>query len=205
MAELLYRIGRFAARRRGTVVLVWLAILAAAAGAFVYAGGTPNGQISFPGTPTAQVTDRLQAAFPAAAGGTGTIVFHTADGSPITAVQQTAIADRIAQAAKVSGVQSVLDPFTAQAQREGQAAKIAAGRAKLAEARAQVADGQGKIDSAKAKLTAGQAKLDAAKKKLASGQAQLDAAKAKLPAAQAKIDAGRAQLADGQAKLEAAK
>ena len=99
MAELLYRIGRFAARRRGTVVLVWLAILAAAAGAFVYAGGTPNGQISIPGTPTAQVTDRLQAAFPAAAGGTGTIVFHTADGSPITAVQQTAIADRIAQAA----------------------------------------------------------------------------------------------------------
>ena len=77
MAELLYRIGRFATRRRGTVVLVWLAILAAAAGAFVFAGGTPNGQISIPGTPTAQVTDRLEAAFPKAAGGSGTIVFHT--------------------------------------------------------------------------------------------------------------------------------
>ena len=94
MAELLYRIGRFATRRRGTVVLVWLAVLAAAAAAFVLAGGTPNGQITIPGTPTAQVTDRLEAAFPKAAGGSGTIVFHTADGSPISAAQQAAIADR---------------------------------------------------------------------------------------------------------------
>jgi RND superfamily putative drug exporter len=205
MAELLYRIGRFAARRRGTVVLVWLAIFAAAAGAFVYAGGTLNGQISIPGTPTAKVTDRLEAAFPAAAGGTGTIVFHTVDGSPISDAQQAAIADRVAQASKVGGVESVLNPFTAQAQRESQAAKIAAGRAKLAKARVQVADGQAKIDRAKAKLTAGQGRLAAAKKKLTNGQAQLDAAKAKLPAAQAKIDAGRAQLVGGQAKLNAAK
>ena len=148
MAELLYRIGRFATRRRGTVVLVWLAILAAAAGAFVYAGGSPDGEITIPGTPTAQVTDRLQAAFPEAAGGSGTIVFHTGDGSPIGLAQQAAIADRIAQASKVGGVGSILDPFTAQAGREDQAAQIAAGRAKLAAARAQVTGGQVKIDHA---------------------------------------------------------
>jgi len=204
MAELLYRIGRFATRRRGTVVLVWLAVLAAAAAAFVLAGGTPNGQITIPGTPTAQVTDRLEAAFPKAAGGSGTIVFHTADGSPISAAQQAAIADRIARASKIHGVESILDPFTAQAQRKAQAAQIAVGRVRLAAARSQVTRGQVQIDQAKAKLKAGQVQLDAAKKKLAVGQVQLDAARAKLPAAQAKIDAGRAQLATGQAQLDAA-
>ena len=200
MAELLYRIGRFAARRRGTVVLVWLAILAATVGAYVIAGGAPAGEMTIPGTPTAQVTDRLQAAFPEAAGGTGTIVFSTEDASPISDAQQEAIADRIAQASKVGGVESVLDPFTAQAEREDQAAEIAAGQAKLAKSRAQITGGQVQIDRAKAKLTAGQVKLDAAKKKLVDGQAQLDAAKAKLPAAQAKIDAGRVELATGQAQ-----
>ncbi|MEI6725331.1 MAG: RND transporter, partial [Actinomycetes bacterium] len=146
MAELLYRIGRFATRRRGTVVLVWLAVLAAAAAAFVLAGGTPNGQITIPGTPTAQVTDRLEAAFPKAAGGSGTIVFHTADGSPISAAQQAAIADRIARASKIHGVESILDPFTAQAQRKAQAAQIAVGRVRLAAARSQVTRGQVQID-----------------------------------------------------------
>ena len=203
MAELLYRIGRFAARRRGTVVLVWLAILAATVGAYVIAGGAPAGEMTIPGTPTAQVTDRLQAAFPEAAGGTGTIVFSTEDASPISDAQQEAIADRIAQASKVGGVESVLDPFTAQAEREDQAAEISAGQAKLAKSRAQITDGQVQIDRAKAKLTAGQVKLDAAKEKLTDGQAQLDAAKAKLPAAQAEIDAGRVELAQGEAKLDA--
>ena len=129
MAELLYRIGRFATRRRGTVVLVWLAILAATVGAYVYGGGSLASEITIPGTPTAQVTDRLEAAFPEAAGGTGTIVFHTEDGSPISDAQQAAIADRIAQASNVGGVESVLDPFTAQAEREDQAAQIVDGRA----------------------------------------------------------------------------
>ena len=205
MAELLYRIGRFATRRRRTVVLVWLAVLAVAVGAFVLAGGTPNGQISIPGTPTALVTDRLEAAFPKAAGGSGTIVFHTKDGSSISAAQQAAIADRIARAAKIGGVQSILDPFTAQAQRKAQAAQIAGGRVKLAAARSQVDQGLVQLDGAKARLKLGQAQLDAAKKKLAASQAQLSAAKAKLPAAQAELDAGRTKLAKGQAQLSAAK
>lgn len=205
MAELLYRIGRFAARRRGTVVLVWLLVLAAAGGAYVCFGGPANGEITIPGTPTAQVTDRLQSTFPEAAGGSGTIVFHTEDGSAITASQREAISERIERATTVAGVESIVDPFTTQAEREKQAAKVTAGRAKLADARTLVAGGQGKIERAKAKLRDGQAKLDAAKTELEAGRAQLAAAKAKLPAAQAEIDAGRAKLAAGQAKLDAAK
>ena len=38
MAELLYRIGRFAARRRFVVMASWLAILAITAGAFLTGG-----------------------------------------------------------------------------------------------------------------------------------------------------------------------
>ena len=205
MAELLFRIGQFATRRRGTVVLVWFAILAITAGAFTAAGSSPDGQISIPGTPTAMVTDRLEAAFPEAAGGSGTIVFHTKDGSPLTATQQAAIADRIAAADKVDGVESVLDPFATQAQRDAQAGTLADGRVKLAEAQAQITDGQVQIDAAKAKLVDGQTQLDVAKAKLVDGQAELDAARGKLPAAQAKIDAGRKQLKAGQAQLNAGK
>jgi putative drug exporter of the RND superfamily len=223
MAELLYRIGRLATRRRGTVALVWLAILGIAVGAFMVAGSTPTGEISIPGTPTAQVTDRLEAAFPKAAGGSGTVVFHAANGSPLTSAQQADIADRIAQAAKVSGVQGILDPFTAQAQRNAQAAQIVDGRKQIADAQAQLVDGQAQLDAAKAKLVDGQAQLDAAKAVLVDSQAQLDAAKAVLPAAQAtakqaeidagwltitakqaEIDAGRAPIAQKQADLDAA-
>ena len=205
MAELLFRIGHFATRRRGVVVVAWLAILAVAGGAFAAFGSAPNGQITIPGTPTAQVTDRLEAAFPKAAGGSGTIVFQTIDGSPITTDQRAAIASRIAQAATVDGVTSVIDPFATQAERDAQAARIADGRTQLADAQAQVTDGQAQIDDARAKLADGQRQLDEAKAKLVDGQAQLDQARAALPAAQAKIDAGRTKLVAGQAQLDAAK
>ncbi len=204
MAELLYRIGRFAARRRGTVVLVWLAILAVAGGAYVYAGGSLSGEITIPGTPTARVTDRLKAAFPVAAGGTGTIVFHTRDGSPISDAQRAAIADRIVQASKVSGIESVLDPFATQAERKKQAAQITDGRVKLAKARSQITHGRARIDHAKKKLAAGQAQLDAAKTKLTAGQAKLDAAKTKLAHGQAQLNAAKAELVAKQAQLDAA-
>jgi RND superfamily putative drug exporter len=205
MAELLYRIGRFATRRRGIVVVTWLAILAVAIGAFKVAGSAPNGQITIPGTPTAQVTDRLEAAFPKAAGGSGTIVFHTKDGTPLTDAQRAAIADRIAAADTVDGAESVLDPFEAQAQREEQAVKLADGRVQIADAKAKIADGRVQIEEAKAKLADGQRQLDEGRARLVDGQAELDAAKAGLPAAQARIDAGRKQLKAGQAQLDAGK
>ena len=41
MAELLYRIGRFATRRRFVVMATWIAILAITAGAFVSGGSAP--------------------------------------------------------------------------------------------------------------------------------------------------------------------
>ena len=64
MANLLYRIGSFAAGRRGIVVVTWLTVLAITIGAFAFAGAAPNGEITIPGTPTAQVTERLSQVVP---------------------------------------------------------------------------------------------------------------------------------------------
>ena len=166
-------------------------------------GSAPAGEITIPGTETAQVTDHLAATFPDASGGSGTVVFHTADGTPFTDAQEAAIAGLVAQAATVDGVSQVIDPFATQAEREDQAAQIADGRTKIADAGAAPGRraGAARRGRPEARRRPGRDRRNAAK--LADGQAQLDAAKAKLPAAQAKLDAGRARLSTGQAKLDA--
>ena len=111
MAELLYRIGGFASRRSRTVILTWIAILGLAAVAFTFGGGHMATGLSIPGTPTAQVTERLAAEFPAAAGGSGTVVFQTDDGRALTDVQKAAISARITAASDLPGVTRVIDPF----------------------------------------------------------------------------------------------
>ena len=88
MATFLYRLGRFCARRARLVVVIWVALLAVAGGAYALGHGTLSSAVSIPGTATAQVTDQLRAALPAASGGSGTVVFHTADGSPFTEAQR---------------------------------------------------------------------------------------------------------------------
>ncbi|TDE94927.1 MMPL family transporter [Occultella glacieicola] len=134
MAELLYRLGRFAARRARTVIAVWLAVLVLAGGAFAVAGGTLSTSISIPGTPTTEVTDRLADEFPEASGGTGTVVLRTEDGSAFTAEQQAQIAERLAEGAEVDGVTAVIDPFVTETQRATQQAELEGGLAQLDQA-----------------------------------------------------------------------
>jgi putative drug exporter of the RND superfamily len=213
MAELLYRIGRIAARRRLAVVATWVAILVVVAAAFVAFGKTPSSDISIPGTPTAVVTEHLAASMPGTAGASGTVVFSTRDDSPFTDAQKAAVAKAVARAAKVTGVARVVDPFVTQAQGEAQAKQIAEGRAKIAAAKAQLADGQRQLDAGKAQLAAGQRQLDDAKAQLATQQQQLDAAKAapgvtaatpaQLNAQQQQLDAAKAQLDAQQTLLDA--
>ncbi|MDT0165462.1 MMPL family transporter [Actinotalea sp. AC32] len=209
MAEVLYRLGRLAARRPRTVVLVWVAVLALAGVGYAVGGGTLAANVTIPGTPTADVTDRLAEEFPEASGGTGTVVLRTEDGSAFTAEQQEAVRDRIAAAADVDGVEQVVDPFATEADRAEQQATVDGGRTQLEQGRAQLDDGRAQLD-------AGQAQLDAARAQLEAGQEQLDAARAQAEAAgalavvgpeldaqQAQVDAGRAQLAEQQAQLDA--
>ena len=215
MAELLYRIGRIAAKRRLVVIVTWIAILAVAGGAFAAFGKAPSSDISIPGTPTAVVTEHLAASMPGVAGANGSVVFSTSNGAPFTDAQKAAVAEAVARAAKIDGVSRVVDPFVTQAQGVAQAKQIADGRAQIEAAKAQLADGQKQLDAGKAQLDDGQKQLDAGKAQLAAGQQQLDAGKAQLAAQQQQLDAAKAQpgltaaalarLAAQQQQLDAAK
>ncbi len=134
MAELLYRLGRLGARRARTVIAAWFAVLVAAVVAFGFGGGSLASSFSIPGTPTAEVTERLEAEFPAAAGGSGAVVFQTEDGTEFSDAQRDAISDVIGDASDVSGVETVVDPFATEAERAEQQQQISDGRAQLEQA-----------------------------------------------------------------------
>ena len=193
MAELLYRIGGFASRRSGIVIVAWVAILALAGVAFAVGGGHLANGLSIPGTPTAQVTERLATEFPAAAGGNGTIVFRTEDGKPFTDAQKAAITARIGAASDIDGVTQVVDPFATQAARAAQEQQIAGGQAQLDQASAQLDQGQAQLDAARAQAKAS-GTLDQAAAGLAAKQAELDQGKAQLDAQRSKLEAGAALL-----------
>lgn len=200
MAELLYRLGRASARHARAVVAGWFAVLVAVGVAYVAFGGTLASAFTIPDTPTAEVTDQLQRELPSAAGGTGTVVVSTEDGSPFTDEQKAAITDRIEEARDVEGVRDVVDPFATQADLEAQRQQLDDGRAQMEQGRAQLDAGQEQLD-------AGRAQLDAAQQQLEAGRAQLEAAAQQAagagPVAQAQVAAQQAQLDAQQAQLDA--
>ena len=223
MAELLYRIGRASARRPLPVIALWTVALVAAVLAYVVGAGTLAGGISIPDTPTAEVTERLEREFPEVAGGTGTVVQQTTDGSEFTAEQQAAIRELIAEASSVDGVRTVVDPFATEAERAAAEQQIVDGRAQIDQARAEIEAGQAQIDQARAEIEAAREQLAQARQQaqpeptadqlaaLAAQEAELDAAAAQLDAQQqaleqaaADLDARAPELAAGAALLEMA-
>ena len=125
MATLLYRLGSFAARRAWAVIVSWVVILGFAVTAFFTFGGTLSNSFDIPGTASGAVTDELAEKLPDTAGGVGTVVYQTTDGSAFTDAQKQAISDLAASAKDLDGVASVVDPFEAQQQRADQAQKLA--------------------------------------------------------------------------------
>ncbi|TCO43967.1 RND superfamily putative drug exporter [Kribbella antiqua] len=118
MATFLYRLGRFAFRRRRLVVLVWLGLLATGvAGAATLSGPTADA-FSIPGTESQRAADLLGQRFPQAGADAGSarIVFQAPDGQkladPANAAQVRQSLARITDAPQVA---RVLDPFTAKA------------------------------------------------------------------------------------------
>ncbi|WP_024287495.1 MMPL family transporter [Cellulomonas sp. KRMCY2] len=194
MAEILFRLGLLAARRARTVIAVWLALLAAAGVAFAVAGGTLANSFSIPGTPTGEVTDRLQADLPAVAGGTGTVVLRTADGTPFTAVQSATISDRVAEASGIDGVETVVDPFATRAQRAEQQQQVDGGLAQLEQGRAELAQGREQLDAARAQAEAAGVLEQAAP--------ELDQQQAALEAGAVELEAGAEQLRLAAALME---
>ena len=146
MAALLYRLGSFAARKAWTVIVSWVVILGLGVGAFLTLGGTLSNSFDIPGTASGAVTDQLAEKLPDTAGGTGTVVYQTTDGSAFTEQQKQEISDLASSAEDLDGVASVIDPFDAQQQQAVQAQDLA--------------DGKDQIDGGRAQLDAGQTQLD---------------------------------------------
>ena len=118
MATVLYRLGRFAFRRRRLMVFVWLGLLATGvAGAATLSGSTADA-FSIPGTESQRAADLLGERFPQAGADAATarIVFQAPEGQKLTDAENTAevrqTLNRIDGAPQVA---RVVDPFTAKA------------------------------------------------------------------------------------------
>ncbi|MER7117035.1 MMPL family transporter [Saccharomonospora azurea] len=117
MATMLYRLGRFAFRRRGLVAVLWVLILAAVGGAAATTSSTASTAISIPGTEAQQAFELLEERFPGSKpdGATARVVFQAPEGEKLTdADHRETIGDIVADLAQGSQVQQAVDPFQAQ-------------------------------------------------------------------------------------------
>ena len=197
MANLLYKLGLFSARRAWLVIISWLIILATAVTGMTLFAGTLSTSMSIAGTPSQLVIDDLKASFPVANHGSGQVIFHKTNGVAFTKAEKQAVAAALDNVKVLASVIDVQNPFTAQA-------KLDQNRQKLIDGKQALLDAPAKLRDAQKKLNDGKAKLDAAQTKLHTGQVKLDAGKKKLAAASADLDAQAAQVAGAIAQLQAA-
>ena len=213
MAELLHRLGTFAARRAWAVIVAWVVILGIVVGGFLVGFKGLSSSFDIPGTASGEVISELQGELPDFAGASGAVVFRTNDGSPLTDDQKTAISALVASAGDLPDVARVTDPFTAQQQLDAQRQQVVDGTQQIDQARAQAESGQQQLDAGKAQLEAGQQKLDEAKAQIDSAtlpaaqkQAQLSALEAQqqqIDQQRSALDQQQTQLSDGLAQIDA--
>ena len=191
MAKLLQRLGLFSAKRAWLVVISWFLILVSAGTWAVLGMGKLSSAMSIDGVPAQTVIDQLQKSFPEAARGSGSVVFHKADGTAFTYDEKTAIATILDHVKTMDAVADTVDPFKLAVTKAEAEAKIADGKVKIAEAKATIAknekklkDGSAQLVSAKSQLDSALRQLNAAKAQLAAGKADYNTAKANLVAAQ---------------------
>ncbi|KQX05057.1 MULTISPECIES: MMPL family transporter [unclassified Leifsonia] len=215
MAELLYRLGRFAARRAWTVITAWVLVIVVAAVGFAVGYTGLSSSFDIPGTASGAVTDELQEKLPDFSGAAGTVVFETTDGSAFTDEQKSEITALATDAADLPDVAKVVDPFQTETERAAQEQQLADGRTQIADGTAQIDAGQTQLDAGQAQLDAGRAQLDAARQQaeaagapaeqiaaLDAQQATLDAQQAEIDAQQDKLDASRTEIEAQTTKLD---
>lgn len=214
MAGLLYRLGLAAARRPYAAIGIWLAALAVAVAGYVTAGGTLASTFNIPGTETARVTSQLENQFPQLAGLNATVVFSTDSGEPFTAGQRREVALTLNNLRDIDGVERVVGPYAANAQRAKQERELTRGAAELAAARPQLKQAQAQLDAAEAELRAQQRALagqiaaaradgsySASADEFAARQETLDQTQATLTDQQEQLDQARASIAHGQQQI----
>ena len=80
MSTALYRLGRFAVRRRWVVLAAWLVVVVALFGFCRATGGELEDSFEIPGVESQQAYDLLEERFPDQAGARAQVVIHTDDG-----------------------------------------------------------------------------------------------------------------------------
>jgi RND superfamily putative drug exporter len=114
VATFLYKLGRFAFRRRGLVTLLWVLIVVGVGAAASTAPAPPTEQFSMPGTESQKAFDLLQEKFPDAGadGATARVVIRAPGDKEITDVKP-AVDRLLGELGKAPQVAGVADPFTA--------------------------------------------------------------------------------------------
>src|SRR5450755_114351 len=113
MSNYLYRIARFAFRRRRLVLAAWLAAAVAAIALAQGSGGKTNDTFTIPGTEAQNAAAVLTARLPAFSGGQSTIVF-AADGGTAKVTDpadRAAIESAMAKLKSIPQVSAVTSPF----------------------------------------------------------------------------------------------
>ncbi|WP_316785074.1 MMPL family transporter [Streptomyces sasae] len=112
MSTLLYRLGRFAYRRKWSVIGAWLVVLLAAGVAALGLMKPFSSSTTIPGTEAQRTLDVMEKEFPSGSDGvTGKIVFRAPDGKKVTAgVPAKAIAEVTQDAAGAPGVAAATAP-----------------------------------------------------------------------------------------------
>jgi RND superfamily putative drug exporter len=103
MGGALYRLGRFAVRRRRLVVAVWFLIAVVTTGGAQLWGGDPVDDYRIPGAESQEAIDLLFERYPAEAGGRAQVVFHLEEGQG--RLQDEPFASAVAQS--VAAIQEV--------------------------------------------------------------------------------------------------
>ncbi|MEA2001770.1 MAG: MMPL family transporter [Actinomycetota bacterium] len=110
MSAFLFRLGRFSARRRLAVLVMWAAAFATLVGTNVLVGGEAVDNFEVPGVESQDAIDLLEERFPQRAGATAMVVFHTEDGQITDEAFAAGIEETIADVGAMPSVLGVTDP-----------------------------------------------------------------------------------------------
>ncbi|NDL60552.1 MMPL family transporter [Phytoactinopolyspora sp. XMNu-373] len=114
MATFLYRLGRFAFRRRWTIALGWVMLLVLAVIGAASTNDEPVESFDIPGMESSETMDLLNERFPgmAADGATGRVVFAAPDGETLTDPSHEQVVQSVVrEIGQVPGLAHVTDPF----------------------------------------------------------------------------------------------
>ena len=116
MSTILYRLGRFAYRRRKTVAALWLGLLVVMGVAAVTLAEETTDSFEIPGSESVEALELLNERFPQAApsGASARVVFAAPEGEALAdPANQAAVQTAVGELMQVEDVVGVADPFTA--------------------------------------------------------------------------------------------